>query len=220
MFTHNGIGITWLGHDGFLLKGKHLTVCIDPFKVQHSEPADVVLITHEHQDHLSLPDIKRFMKEGTHIVCPQGCAPALKEFRNLVVMAPGQDIHVGELKVHGVPAYNTNKYRDPDTKTVFHPKADGKLGYLLTLDGVTIYHAGDTDMIPEMEGLAPDVALLPVSGTYVMTAEEAAQAAHAIKPKLAIPMHYGAIVGSPDDAKRFTEALKGSGIPVKVLDAA
>jgi L-ascorbate metabolism protein UlaG (beta-lactamase superfamily) len=107
-----------------------------------------------------------------------------------------------------VPAYNTNK--------TFHPRNDGKVGYVFTIGGVTYYHAGDTDVIPEMAGLAPDVALLPVSGTYVMTADEAAKAARQIKPKVAVPMHYGAIVGSEADAKKFARLLEGSGIRVVI----
>ena len=123
-------------------------------------------------------------------------------------MAAGEErVFVG-VSVRAVPAYNTNKK--------FHPRSAGMVGYLFTVAGTTYYHAGDTDVIPEMRDLDPDVALLPVSGTYVMTAEEAAQAARAVRPKVAIPMHYGAIVGSDDDARRFAALLAGSGIEVVV----
>lgn len=101
---------------------------------------------------------------------------------------------VSGIPIEAVPSYNTNKS--------FHPKENGWLGFIVTLEGVRIYHAGDTDRIPEMESFQVDIALLPVSGTYVMTAEEAVEAARVMKPKVAIPMHYGAIVGSADDAKR------------------
>jgi L-ascorbate metabolism protein UlaG (beta-lactamase superfamily) len=219
MFTYNGIRITWLGHDGFLLQGKDTTICIDPFKVHHAVPADCILITHEHFDHLSLEDIRKFLKEDTVVVCPKSCAPALQEMRKLVVVAPGHAVEIHEVHIDAIAAYNTNKYRDPATKTVFHPKADGKLGFVVKIDGVSVYHAGDTDMIPEMEDLRPDIALLPVSGTYVMTAEEAAQAVSSIKPKLAIPMHYSAIVGTDADAHRFKE-LVGTAAKVEILTPA
>ena len=118
-------------------------------------------------------------------------------------MEPGQKVTLGDITVQTVPAYNLDKE--------FHPRANNWLGFILTVDGVSIYHAGDTDYIPEMEHLHVDVALLPVSGTYVMTADEAVAAAQAIGPKLAIPMHYGAIVGDDNDAQRFAKALEGTG---------
>jgi len=112
------------------------------------------------------------------------------------------------LTVTAVPAYNTNK--------AFHPKENGWLGFILNIDGVSIYHAGDSDFIPEMKDLEVDIALLPVSGTYVMTSDEAVEAALAINPKLAIPMHYGAIVGDQSDAANFKDKLDGK-IDVVVL---
>jgi L-ascorbate metabolism protein UlaG (beta-lactamase superfamily) len=113
-----------------------------------------------------------------------------------------------ELTIKGVliktvPAYNLTKFRSPGVP--FHPKDAGHVGYLITVKGITIYHTGDSDFIPEMKGLKPDVALLPVSGTYVMTAEEAVEAATAIQPKVAIPMHVGEGIGSLADAERFRE---------------
>jgi L-ascorbate metabolism protein UlaG (beta-lactamase superfamily) len=168
--------------------------------------ARVILITHDHFDHLSLPDFAKIYVAGTTVVAPKEVAAKLKE--PVRTIAPGETVTAKGVKVRAVPAYNTNK--------TFHPKADGKVGFVLTLGGVTYYHAGDTDVIPEMSGLAPDVALLPVSGTYVMTADEAAEAARAIRPKVAVPMHYGAIVGSEGDARRFAKLLEGSGIEVVI----
>ena len=116
---------------------------------------------------------------------------------------------VGDVEIEAVPAYNTNKQ--------FHPKAQGWVGYIFTVNGQRIYLAGDTDRIPEMKNLSRiDVALLPVSGTYVMTAGEAVQAALDIRPGIAIPMHYGSIVGSSGDAQKFADGLKGK-IEVVVL---
>jgi L-ascorbate metabolism protein UlaG (beta-lactamase superfamily) len=118
------------------------------------------------------------------------------------VVQPGDKLTVSGIPIEAVPSYNTNKN--------FHPKEKGWLGFIVTVEGVRIYHAGDTDRIPEMASFQVDIALLPVSGTYVMTAEEAVEAARLMKPRVAIPMHYGAIVGSADDAKRFSEALHGT----------
>ncbi|HET7405352.1 MAG TPA: MBL fold metallo-hydrolase [Candidatus Bathyarchaeia archaeon] len=205
MFNYHGVQITWLGHDSFLVKdGK--TVIIDPFKLRSSPgKADILLISHEHFDHLSLEDIKKVIDNDTTVVT---IAAAKKELGNVKVkevksVKPGDNVKIGDVSIEVVPAYNLNKFREPGK--VFHPKDDGKVGFIIGMKGMRIYHAGDTDVIPEMKGLKPDVALLPVSGTYVMTADEAADAARIIQPKLAIPMHYGAIVGSEKDAEKFKQ---------------
>jgi len=114
--------------------------------------------------------------------------------------------------IEAVPAYNLNKFREPGT--VFHPRAEKRLGFIAALDGTRVYFAGDTDFIPEMKSIKCDIALLPVSGTYVMTAEEAAEAAKAINPKIAVPMHYGAIVGSEADAKKFKSLVKNCQVEI------
>jgi L-ascorbate metabolism protein UlaG (beta-lactamase superfamily) len=122
---------------------------------------------------------------------------------------------VGEAVVEAVPAYNVNKFRSPGQP--FHPKSAGYNGYIITISGERLYHAGDTDHIPEMSGYRCDVALLPVSGTYVMTADEAAAAAAAIKPRVAVPMHYGDIVGGVADVQRFQKLCEQAGIVVVVV---
>ncbi|HEX4920464.1 MAG TPA: MBL fold metallo-hydrolase [Candidatus Bathyarchaeia archaeon] len=205
MFNYHGVQITWLGHDSFLVKdGK--TVIIDPFKLRSSPgKADILLISHEHFDHLSLEDIKKVVSNDTTVVT---IAAAKKELGSVKVkevksVKPGDNVKIGDVSIEVVPAYNLNKFREPGK--VFHPKDDGKVGFIIGMKGMRIYHAGDTDVIPEMKGLKPDVALLPVSGTYVMTADEAAEAARMLQPKLAIPMHYGAIVGSEKDAEKFKQ---------------
>lgn len=184
-----------------------------------AKPASLVLVTHEHFDHCSVDDLRKVVNEKTIVVCPNECLSAMSKLRpgEVRLIRSGEALNVAGITVHAVPAYNTNKYRDAKTKTVFHPKEDGKLGYLLDMGGTRIYHAGDTDAIPEMDAVRCDVALLPVSGTYVMTAEEAAAAAKRLKPKVAIPMHYGAIIGTDDDAARFKLLLDGSGIAVEPL---
>jgi L-ascorbate metabolism protein UlaG (beta-lactamase superfamily) len=205
LFEYNGLKISWLGHDSFRIKnGK--TIIIDPFKIRAiSDKADILLITHEHYDHLSLDDIKKVANDNTTIVTIPAVKKELSSLKVKEVKAvkPGDKLKLGEVSIDVVPAYNLNKFREPGR--VFHPKEDGKAGFIIGMKGVKVYHSGDTDAIPEMKGLKPDVALLPVSGTYVMTAEEAAQAAKMVEPKLAIPMHYGAIVGSERDAERFKQ---------------
>jgi L-ascorbate metabolism protein UlaG (beta-lactamase superfamily) len=192
--------ITWLGHDGFLIKGDGKAVVIDPFQLKQCEPADIILISHEHYDHCSPEDVKKILKDSTVVVTEAQSAAKLSG--DVRVVRPGDKLTVAGIPIEAVPSYNTNKS--------FHPKENGWLGFIVTVDGVRIYHAGDTDRIPEMRSFQADIALLPVSGTYVMTAEEAVEAVKIIKPKVVIPMHYGTIVGSADDAKRFSKALKGT----------
>ena len=192
--------IEWLGHDGFLIKGDDKTIVMDPFEVKGHEPAHIILITHEHYDHCSPEDVKKIQRDFTVIVTEANSARKLSG--DVRVVQPGDKLTVFGIPIEAVPAYNTNKN--------FHPKDKGWLGFIVTVNGVRIYHAGDTDLIPEMDTLQVDIALLPVSGTYVMTAEEAVEAAKRIKPKLVIPMHYGTIVGSEDDARRFSGALAGT----------
>ena len=205
MYEYHGLKISWLGHDSFkIMNGK--TVIIDPFKIrQTTDKADILLISHEHFDHFSLDDIKKVVNENTTIVTILAVRKDLSSLkvREVKAVKPGDKLKLGEISIEVVPAYNLNKFREPGK--VFHPKEDGKAGFIIGIKGVRVYHAGDTDIIPEMKGLKPDVALLPVSGTYVMTAEEAAQAVKMVEPKLAIPMHYGVIVGTEQDAQRFKQ---------------
>ncbi|MBI5101051.1 MAG: MBL fold metallo-hydrolase [Nitrospirae bacterium] len=197
--------IHWLGHDTFRITGEKV-IYTDPFQIKKKDVADIILITHEHRDHCSPEDVAKVRGPETVIVAPADCAAKLSG--KITTVKPGDRIEVLGVKVEVVPSYNTNKN--------FHTKDRGWAGYIFTLNGQRIYLAGDTDHIPEMKDFRADIALLPVSGTYVMTAEEAVKAALDIKPKLAIPMHYGSIVGSPEDAKRFSDLLKGR-IEVTIL---
>jgi len=199
--------IHWLGHDTFKIAGEK-TIYTDPFKIKRRDTADVILITHDHFDHCSPADVRKIQGPGTVIVATPDCAGKLSG--EVKTVKPGDRIMANGIEVEAVPAYNTNKQ--------FHPKDRGWVGYVFTVRGQRIYIAGDTDHIPEMKALNVDIALLPVSGTYVMTAEEAVKAALDIKPKTAVPMHYGSIVGDEGDARRFAEGLKGeTGIEVKIL---
>jgi L-ascorbate metabolism protein UlaG (beta-lactamase superfamily) len=197
--------IRWLGHDTFKVTGEKV-IYTDPFKIRKQDVADIILVTHEHYDHCSPEDIRKISGLKTIIVAPADCAAKLKG--TIKTVKPGDVVEVSGITIEAVPSYNTNKQ--------FHTKDKGWVGYIFTISGQRIYIAGDSDYIPEMKTFRADIALLPVSGTYVMTAEEAVQAALDIKPTIAIPMHYGSIVGSKDDARKFAELLKGK-VTVEIL---
>jgi len=192
-----GVDIQHIGHSGFRIVHESKTIYIDPFKAPKGS-ADIILITHEHFDHCDEESVDRLRKEGTVILAPQGCKSKLK---GVIVISLGEQKVIGDIAIEAVPAYNIGKS--------YHPKGRD-VGYVITIDGKRIYHAGDTDRIPEMKKLGSiDIALLPVSGTYTMTAEEAAAAANEdIKPKVAVPMHYGVITGSQSDAEKFKRLCK------------
>jgi L-ascorbate metabolism protein UlaG (beta-lactamase superfamily) len=197
--------IHWLGHDTFKIVGEKV-IYTDPFKIRKKDVADIILITHEHYDHCSPDDIRKIQGENTVIIATPDCAGKLSG--NVKTVKPGDSLTVDGIGVEAVPSYNTDKQ--------FHTKERGWVGYIFTVNDQRIYIAGDTDYIPEMKTFSADIALLPVSGTYVMTAEEAVQAALDINPKIAVPMHYNSIVGSERDAEKFADALKGK-IEVKIL---
>ena len=203
--------VKWLGHDGFLIEFEGKRFFIDPYKVDKvfENSADVIFITHSHYDHLSQEDIKLLAKNDTVLVCPENGAEQLKEYR-VIKVNPGFDGEVLGVKFKAVPSYNVDKK--------FHPKENNWVGYIVDFGGVKVYHAGDTDFIPEMKDFKCDIALLPVSGTYVMTAEEAFEAAKVIKPEIAVPMHYGSIVGDKNDAERFVSLCEKEGIKTFVFD--
>jgi L-ascorbate metabolism protein UlaG (beta-lactamase superfamily) len=199
--------IEWLGHSSFRITGGDGKVLyIDPWKLKKSEPkADLILISHSHFDHLSVDDVKKIQKDETRILCSADCAGQLKG--NVQGLKPGATVEVGDVRVKTTHAYNRDKE--------FHPAKEQWLGFLLTMDGETIYYCGDSDLTPEMEKLGKvDIAMLPVGGTYTMTAAEAAQAAARIKPGKCIPYHYGDIVGSDADAAAFAKAC---GCPTEKL---
>lgn len=200
-------GIVWLGHASFLI-GNGVTLYIDPFDLPGDlPPADIILITHEHSDHFSPDDLARLVKPASVVVALEALRDRLpKSVKHFRGVAPGDTIEVGDVTIAAVPAYNVEKR--------FHPKEKGWIGFVIEIAGRSIYHAGDTDLIPEMEGIDADVALLPVGGTYTMDASEAARAADLIRPKVAVPMHWGKIVGTEKDAEAFKAK---SSVPVVIL---
>lgn len=196
--------IHWLGHDTFRIDGD-VTVYIDPWQLPPGSPAaDLILITHEHHDHFSQEDIDKVRQPDTEVVTIRTVAEQLSGHVHIV--APGDRLEVKGVPIEVLPAYNQHKH--------YHPRSKGHVGFVLTLGGQRIYHAGDTDAIPEMKGLKPDIALLPVSGTYVMDSEEALEAVRLLQPGVVIPMHYGEIVGDVEDAHRFRDQCP---VPVVVL---
>jgi L-ascorbate metabolism protein UlaG (beta-lactamase superfamily) len=209
--------VDWIGHSGFRIRAPGGVIYIDPYRVGDGPKADVILITHGHYDHFSPQDVERLSHERTWLVAPAAVAERVSG--RVVSIAPGESVEdelVRGVHITAVAAYNTSK-RDPTGK-VFHPREAGCVGFVLNIRGERLYHSGDTDVIPEMDTVAGvDVALLPVSGTYVMTADEAAEAARRIQPGVAVPMHWGEHIGTREDAEAFAER---SPVEVRILEPA
>lgn len=184
------VEITYLKHAGFKVKGSKI-LYIDPYEVPEGmEKADIILVTHDHFDHMDIKSIKRLSKADTTVVTPKGC---IIEGFEACSLAEGEEREVKGVKIKTVPAYNVKK--------PFHKK--GGVGYIVEMDGVKIYHAGDTDRIPEMKKIEVDIALLPIGGTYTMDVKEAVEAAWDIKASVYIPMHYGAIPNTEANPEEF-----------------
>ena len=205
-----GIIVKWLGHASFQIKADGKNVYIDPYEGEYKEKADLILVTHSHHDHYDIFKIEKIAKEDTVIICPSECASKLRG--NVKTLRPGEKTKVNDIIVEAVPAYNYKRFRSPGNP--FHPKGFG-IGYIITVDEKRIYHAGDTDFIPEMKNLKDiSLALLPSGGTYTMDNPEAAEAALAIKPKAVIPMHRWST--SPESFKKKIE--ESSDIKVIMLN--
>ena len=196
-----GVSIKWLAHASFRIKANGKIIYVDLEKYGEAiEKADLILVTHSHTDHCDSDKIKNVRKKGTVIIAPEDCVSRIGG--SVKTLKPGEETSVGNIRVKAVEAYNYKRFRSPGKP--YHPKGFG-VGYLIMVEGKTIYHAGDTDFIPEMRQLGHvDVALLPSGGTYTMDNAEAAEAAIAVNPKIVVPMHRWDT--NPEEFKRKVEA--------------
>ena len=205
-------GIEVLCHSSIRFN-KEKIIYFDPFKIEKNyNDADVIFITHDHYDHYSEEDIDKVKKSDTIIVVPEDLIIKLlkKGFKkeNIITVKPNERYEIKNMKFETIPAYNTNKQ--------FHPKENEWVGYLIEIDGITYYITGDTDITEENKKIKCDVAFVPVGGTFTMDYKEAAKLINEIKPKVAVPTHYGSIVGSKEDGANFSE-LVNSEIKVEIL---
>jgi L-ascorbate metabolism protein UlaG (beta-lactamase superfamily) len=215
------IELKWLGHSGFLIEYLNKKIYIDPYQISNNlEKADLILITHSHHDHCSFEDIYKLIQGNTKVLMTADCQSKIVRIDipiKMEIMEPNKEVTIGNLKIIGIPAYNKDKN--------FHPLEELWIGYLIKLNNTIIYHAGDTDLIQEMQKLTGHkrkgvnfIALLPVGGRFTMDAEEAVEAANIIKPDIAIPMHYNSIIGTQEDAQEFKELCEEKGIKCLILE--
>lgn len=199
------VTLTWLGHASFRIESEEGIVYIDPWKLDAADrDADVVFVSHSHYDHCSPEDVEKVSGPDTTLVAPPDAIEKLGASR---AITPGEGWTIRDITIEAVAAYNVGKQ--------FHPKGNHWCGAVLTLDQIRIYYAGDTDLIPEMSQLTDvDLALLPVGGTYTLDAAQAARACKAIGCGMAIPYHWGDIVGSQQDAETFAAQ---AGCEVRIL---
>ncbi len=201
----------FIGHGTLMFRYGDMFIHIDPVsrEADYSEmpDADLILITHEHGDHLDPGAIQKISKEGTRIICNESSASALDD---CIIMANGDKIELfADLSIEAVPAYNIENVRSPGNP--FHPKGNGN-GYILDIGGKRIYVAGDTENIPEMKEFRDiDIAFLPMNLPYTMSPEMAADAALMIKPDILYPYHFGST-----NTVELVELLKGTGIDVRI----
>ncbi len=204
--------ITVLKHSSIRIQAKEGTIYIDPYQIEEaSHDAEYIFITHSHYDHFSPEDIEKIKKPETKIIT---VASSEEEAEKIVgkdqvtVVKPNQEKTVGTISFQTVPAYNRMK--------PFHPKKNEWVGYILELEGKHIYIAGDTDALPELAGISCNIALVPIGGTYTMTAKEAAKLINQMQPKKVIPTHYGLIVGNAKDAKEFQKLVQNIEVEIQI----
>lgn len=195
--------IKWLGHSTIKIL-ENTIIYIDPYNIKEEfNDADIIFITHNHYDHFSKKDIKKCMHKNTKIVVTKDLyedvlSSGFKETDILSVL-PNNSYKLGNISFNTIPAYNINKE--------FHPKENDWVGYIINLNNVKYYIAGDTDLTDESRKVKCDIAFLPVGGTFTMNYKEAAILANEVKPKIAIPIHYGTLVGTKEDALNFKANL-------------
>ena len=196
--------IEWLGHATIKMSNSDKIIYIDPYNIAETDmDADVIFVTHSHYDHFSEEDILKIKKETTKIVITKDLYQKTLELgfgeEDIVTVKPNEEYQIEGIKFTTIPSYNMNKK--------FHPKENNWVGYIIEINNVKYYVAGDTDSTEENKKVECDVAFLPVGGTYTMTADEAAELANIIQPKIAVPIHYGSIVGTEANAEKFKEHL-------------
>ena len=201
--------ITWFRQSALRWADAERTIYLDPWGTPaDAPPADLILITHAHHDHFQRDEIARLSKPRTKLAAPHDVAAELSG--DVTPVAPGESHEIAGVRFTTVPAYNTR-----EEALDFHPKANRWVGYVLELGGNRYYHAGDTDHAPELDEVQTDVAFLPIGGYYTMDADEAAGLAKAIGPQLAVPFHFGFVVGTEGDGERFKAAA--APVPVEVM---
>lgn len=183
---------------------KEKMIYIDPYHIEKNyNDADMIFITHNHYDHYSEEDIDKVRKNNTIFIVPENLLNKLIKKgindENIITLDPGDAENIDGIKVEAIHSYNIDK--------PFHPKENNWLGYIIEIDGVRYYIAGDTDITEENKKIKCDVAFVPVGGTYTMNFSEAAQLINIIKPKIAVPIHYGSVVGTKQDATDFVKLL-------------
>lgn len=203
VFTQNSIRI----------KDGEKKIYVDPFQMREEpKDADFILITHDHYDHFSPEDIAKVRKDNTLLIVPEAMYKKAEQesgvASNIYPVKPGTFHEIEGLTLDTIPAYNNLK--------PFHPKSAGWVGYLLRINGKRIYVAGDTSLTKDAKAVKCDIALVPIGGTYTMDAKKAAELINIIRPEIAVPVHYGSIVGKKEDAETFRELVDDT-IRVEIL---
>ncbi|MEE9323858.1 MAG: MBL fold metallo-hydrolase [Candidatus Aenigmarchaeota archaeon] len=202
--------ITWLGHATFKIETSGKTIYIDPYVLPKGSPlADIILVTHDHYDHCDSSKVNEVKSDATQIVTTEKSAGKLEG--NIKTVKAGDSLEIEGIRIRAVPAYNTDK--------PFHPKGDG-VGFIIESEGKQVYHTGDTDYIPEMGSLQGLTAILvPIGGTYTMDIEQAKEAILAMRPRIAVPMHYNFLEGLRANANEFKEKVESKGeTKVEILE--
>lgn len=222
MFEYENVGITWLGHDFFQIKSGGTIIYIDPYELQREDlpVGDLIITSHEHYDHCDVDAISELSDDHTILIGPKICQDKLQNDvpvkKDVKELNPYDNLTIQNVRLTAIPAYNVHRFRSPGNP--YHPEESGHIGTILDIEGTTIYHAGDTDKIPDMDSIHPDIALIPVSGTYVMDVEEAVEAAKVLDPKVIIPMHLGRGIGKLSFAEEFQSRLPGIRVELLPLE--
>ncbi len=196
--------VEWLGHSTIKINNENQVIYIEPYNIkQDYNDADIIFITHSHYDHFSEEDIKKVQKRETVIIITEDLYQKVLDLGfikdNIFVVRPNENYKVHNIQFDTIPSYNVNKK--------FHPKENNWVGYVIDINEVKYYIAGDTDITDENKKVKCDVAFLPVGGTYTMDFEEAANLANVIQPKVVVPIHYGSLVGTIEDAENFKQRV-------------